>query len=88
MSGDRNRTISINRNIRSATPRDATSLERSTNDLIAQRYIAFKNETMQAHLAGEIASWKTHVCAMISVDTALLVDLESQDNAKAATQVA
>jgi galactonate dehydratase len=88
LGGDHNRAIPIHGNIRSATQWGVASLETRATDLVAQGYRAIKIHPMLNHTAQDAANCVNQVRATIGDDIALLVDLDSQNNADAAIQIA
>ena len=88
LGGNHNRAIPIYGNICSTTQWDVASLETRATDLIAQGYRAIKIHPMLNHMAQDAANCVNQVRAAIGGDIALLVDLDSQNNADAAIQIA
>jgi L-alanine-DL-glutamate epimerase-like enolase superfamily enzyme len=88
LGGNHNRAIPIYGNIWSTTQWDVASLETHATDLIAQGYRAIKIHPMLNHMAQDAANCVNQVRAAIGGDIALLVDLDSQNNADAAIQIA
>ena len=88
LGGNHNRAIPIYGNIWSTTQWDVASLETRATDLAAQGYRAIKIHPMLNHTAQDAANCVNQVRAAIGGDIALLVDLDSQNNANAAIQIA
>ena len=88
LGGNHNRAIPIYGNIWSTTQWDVVSLETRATDLVAQGYRAIKIHPILNHTAQDAANCVNQVRAAIGGDIALLVDLDSQNNADAAIKIA
>ena len=88
LGGNHKSAIPIYKNIWSTTQWDVVSLETCATDLVAQGYGAIKIHPMLNHTAQDAAKCVNRMRAAIGGETALLVDLDSQNNPDAEMQIA